>query len=98
MNTDFNFNTIKLSEIINELEKYYNNFIDAIKSLDIEIKKIGTSWKEESTLYSNFKEKYEEKRLKLIELSDMIKKILDYLKDKNNQLISAEEKTKNVFE
>ena len=98
MNTDFNFNTVKLTEVVNELEKYYSNYNDAIKGFDHEMKKIETNWSYESTLYSDFKEKYEEKRIKLIELSDMVKQLLDSLRNKNEQLISAEEKTRNIFE
>ena len=97
MNTDFNFNTVKLTEVVNELDKYYSNYTDAIKGFDTEMKKIEANWKDDSTLYSDFKEKYEEKRIKLIELSDMVKQLLDSLRNKNEQLISAEEKTKNIF-
>ena len=99
MNDMFSFNTEKLAEVLDELNNNYNEYVSSLKELDKEITTLGTVWKEnDKSVYNDFKEKYQEKKIKLLELESFIKSLIDNLSSKNDQLIEVTRKVKDKFE
>ena len=96
---DLTFNTTKLEEITELMNNYYNEYKELISSLDTEIKNIEVSWgSNDHSIYESFKEKYEEKKPKLVSMENMMKELLDTLNIKKEQLQSATEQSENNFE
>ena len=96
---EFSFDTEKLTELLDELNNNYNEYISSLGELDKEITNLGTIWKEtDKSVYNDFKEKYQEKKTKLLELDNYIKDLIDNLNNKNDQLVAATLKAKDKFE
>ena len=96
---EFSFDTEKLTEVLDELNNNYNEYISSLGELDKEITNLGTIWKDnDKSVYNDFKEKYQEKKIKLLELETFIKSLIDNLNSKNDQLIDATIKAKDRFE
>ena len=99
MNESLSFNISKLNEVYVEMSNYYNEYKEITSSLEIEIKKLETSWgTKEGSLYTEFKEKYEEKKRKLIETENMMKELVDTLGRKKEEIEHATIASSNSFE
>ena len=99
MNNSLSFDTTKLNEVWEEINAYYSEYKDLTTSLELEIKKLETTWgTKEGSLYTTFKEKYEEKKSKLIELENIMKELLDTLESKKREIEEATILASNSFE
>ena len=96
---DLTFNTTKLEEITELMTNNFNEYKELISSLDREIKNLESLWgSNDHSLYSSFKEKYDEKKPKLINMENMMKELLDTLNIKKEELINATEQSAGSFE
>ena len=96
---DLTFNTTKLEEITELMTNNFNEYKELIASLDTEIKNLETLWGNNNySLYSSFKEKYDEKKPKLINMENMMKELLDTLISKKEELLNATEQVEDSFE
>ena len=99
MKDELSFDTTKISEVLADLDKNYNEYVEAIEQLDSEIEKLELTWgSNEKSIYNDFKEKYNEKKQKLKDLADLTKTIINSLEQKNSQLESATERVRKNFE
>jgi len=99
MYDNLSFNTTKLNEIYEMSKKYYDEYKETIYSLDQEIKSLETSWgKKDQSLYSAFKEKYEEKKGKLESAEQMMKELLDTLEAKKEEIEETTVQSEKSFE
>ena len=97
--SDLTFNTTKLEEVLELLTTYFNEYKELISSLDTEVKNLETTWgSNDHSIYTTFKEKYEEKKARLIMMENMMKELLDTLNNKKEELQSATEQSENSFE
>ena len=93
------FNTTKLNEVCDLLSAYYCEYKDIITALEQEMSKLETTWgNNNQSAYRTFKEKYEEKKPKLIETDNMMKELLDTLETKKDEIQSIATQTENSFE
>ena len=96
---ELSFDTTKLNEVCELLSTYYNEYKESVSSLELEIKKLETTWgSKDHSAYTTFKEKYEEKKARLIETENMIKELLDTLEAKKEEIQSATTQAINSFE
>ena len=96
---DLSFNITKLNEICELLNTYYNDYKESVASLEQEIKSLESTWgSKDQSAYTTFKEKYDEKKAKLVEMENMMKELLDSLKAKKEELQSATKQSTNSFE
>ncbi len=96
---DLTFNTTKLEEVAELMNTYFYEYKELINSLDTEVKNLEASWgSNDHSIYETFKEKYEEKKPKLISMENMMKELLDTLNNKKEELQSATEQSENSFE
>ena len=99
MNDTLSFDIAKLTELLDELNNNYYEYSSSLAELDKEITYLENIWGiTNKSIYNDFKEVYKEKKIKLVELENLIKKIIDNLTNKNDQLVTATEKAKNSFE
>jgi len=96
---DLTFNTTKLEEVYELLNSYYNEYKETIDSLDTEIENLGETWgSNDHSIYQSFKEKYTEKKPKLISAENMMKELLDILNNKKEELVNATVQSEGNFE
>ena len=78
MNNDMSFNLDKLNETYDEIERLYGEFKDTTISLNQEIQKLGITWgNKEGSTYTTFKEKYDEKKPKLLDTLNLKKQEIE---------------------
>lgn len=96
---DLSFNTTKLNEVCDLLNVYYNEYKELVSSLELEIQQLETTWGGlDQSAYTTFKEKYDEKKAKLVEIENMIKELLDILDSKKDEIQSVTAQSENSFE
>lgn len=99
MNGILAFNIEKLNDVTTTLGKFYEDYKQSITSLDLEIARLEKIWgSNDSTMYMAFKEKYDEKKGKLIEVESMIGELSERLAAKKEEMEEATRKTINNFE
>ena len=99
MSDNLSFNIPKLNEVWEESNRYYNEYKEIITALELEIKKLETSWgKQDASLYTQFKEKYDEKKIRLQETETLMKELVDSLQEKKNAIEDATAATSSSFE
>ncbi len=93
------FDITKLNEVYEEMKNDYEEYREITSSLDHEINQLESSWGENpKSLYTDFKEKYEEKKPRLIETENMMKELLDQLSMKKQEIENATIQSENEFE
>lgn len=99
MRNDIAYNSTKLSETLEIIRKNYFEFKDSIENLEKEITKLESkNIIKNSTVFAEFKEKYLEKKIFLINMENMMKELVDTLEYKNEELYTVLENTKDNFE
>ena len=99
MNDTLSFDIAKLTELLDELNNNYYEYSSSLAELDKEITNLENIWGiSDKSIYNDFKGVYKEKKIKLVEFESLIKKLIDNLTNKNDQLVTATEKAKNSFE
>ena len=99
MRNDRAYNSTKLSETLEIIRKNYFEFKDSIENLEKEITKLESkNIIKDSTVFAEFKEKYLEKKILLINMENMMKELVDTLEYKNEELYTVLENTKDNFE
>ena len=96
---ELSFDSTKLNEVYELLNTYYNEYKEIISSLELEIKNLEVTWgSRDQSVYNTFKEKYDEKKKKLIETENMMKELLDALDVKKEEIMEATIQSENNFE
>ena len=99
MNGILAFNLEKLNDVTATLSKFSDEYKESITALDIEITRLEKVWgSTNSAMYTAFKEKYDEKKGKLIEVETMIGELSERLSAKREELEEATRTTINNFE
>ena len=99
MKDELSFNITKLEETIDIVRESYEKYRQNSSALNQEIKKLDVTWGNTSqSIWNDFKEKYEEKKSKLIEAEKMMKELLDELVRRKEQLQEATINARNSFE
>lgn len=99
MRNDIAYNSTKLSETLEIIRKNYFEFKDSIENLEKEITKLESkNIIKDSTVFAEFKEKYLEKKIFLINMENMMKELVDTLEYKNEELYTVLENAKDNFE
>ena len=95
---NLSFNITKLEEILEQVTTYYAQYKEITTNLDQEIKNLEVKWgSNDHSLYEGFKEKYDEKKGKLIEVENMMKELLDTLNGKKDELNDATVQSESSF-
>ena len=96
---ELTFDITKLNEVWDLLNTYYTEYKEIVSSLEQEIKSLEATWgSKDQSVYTVFKEKYEEKKGKLVETENMMKELLDTLDAKKEEIQGATIQSANNFE
>ena len=96
---DMSFDITKLNEVYDILTKYHMEYTEIISSLDMEINRLGITWgTTNNSVYNEFKEKYLEKKNKLISVDNMMNELLNNLEIKKREIEEATASSENSFE
>ena len=99
MYDNLSFDITKLSEIVESMKKYYGEYKETVASFDLEMKALETSWgNHPKSLYTDFKEKYEEKKNKIVSVETLLKELVDTLEQKKQEIEEATIQSENQFE
>ncbi|MBR3210499.1 MAG: hypothetical protein IKF71_00990 [Bacilli bacterium] len=96
---ELSFDTTKLNEVCDMLNTYYLEYKELVSSLNQEILKLENTWgSRNQSAYLSFKEKYDEKKGKLLEIESMIKELQRILELKKEEIQAAAIQAENSFE
>ena len=96
---DLSFDITKLNEIYELLNKYHMEYADIISSLDMEINRLGATWgSTNNSIYNEFKEKYLEKKNKLVGVDNLMNELLNNLDMKKREIEEATASSESSFE
>lgn len=99
MNGMLAFNIEKLNDVTASLNRFSEEYKELIRSLDLEVERLSKLWgTNDSTAYLAFKEKYDEKKTKLVELESMIGELSNSLMLKKEEIENATRSTINDFQ
>ena len=93
------FDITKLNEMDEEMKNNYEEYKEIVSSLDFEIKELEKTWgTRPKSLYTEFREKYEEKKGRLVETEVLMKELVDQLDVKKQEIENATIQSENEFE
>ena len=99
MNDSLSFNITKLEEVIEKVREAHAKYKQDLASLEMEIKHLDEIWgNNNQSVWIEFKEKYEEKKSKLMNAENMMNELLNEFMIKQEQLREATINARNSFE
>jgi len=99
VNTPLQFSIAEMQETYATALKYQETYTNALESLKKEIEHLSNNWvSDETGTYEAFKEKFDEKLVRLEEARDMMKEFCNQLEIKMQEFQDAATTAKNAFE